>query len=79
MGQPNACQDGFKYRVVDVLATLVFNGHNTISHTSTTRSAGVLGDLETAVSRVVSVEVENDSSAAGEVVIQTKTNGSIYR
>jgi hypothetical protein len=86
-GTSRVCDLGFKYRVTDLLASLtqrsadlqgarvgdVWSADGS-SHVGIVRAV----NREDGGTRVVSVSVENDSSASGGVVTQTKTDGSIY-
>ena len=85
-GGANACQDGFKYRVTEVLASLSFVGHG-LAEAAVGRvwswpghsHMGIVREVQrNASGTIVSVSVENDSSAAGGVVTQTKTEGDFY-
>lgn len=87
-GTTHVCQQGMKYRVTELLASLKqispdLEGANVGVVWSAPRPQSHVGIVR-AVTRypptgtVVSVEVENDSSASGGVVTQTKTSGSIY-
>ncbi|GIG19596.1 hypothetical protein Cch01nite_03200 [Cellulomonas chitinilytica] len=86
-GTSRVCELGFKYRVTELLASLTQRSAdlqgarvgdvwsaNGSSHVGIVRAV----NLEDGGTRVVSVSVENDSSASGGVVTQTKTDGSIY-
>jgi len=83
----HVCQASYTYRVTELLATLTqLSGDlqgaragavwsaNGSSHVGIVRAVKSSDDG----TRVVSVSVENDSSASGGVVTQTKTDGSIY-
>jgi hypothetical protein len=87
-GAPNMCQADFKYRVADLLATLtqasadlsgaqvghVWSAPAGHSHVGIVRAV----NRDPKTNAVVSVDVENDSSASGGVVTQTKTDGSVF-
>ena len=86
-GTAHSCRQNFKYRVTELLATLTqasadLSGAVVGAVWSASGSSHV--GIVRAVTRdatstaVVSVQVENDSSASGGVVTQTKTDGSIY-
>jgi len=86
-GQSHVCMDGFKFRVTELLASLyqasadlqgarvgyVWSASGS-SHVGIVRAV----HLEEGGTRIVSVDVENDSSERGGVVTQNKTDGSIY-
>jgi hypothetical protein len=86
-GTTNVCMLGFKYRVTELLASLYqasadLQGARVgyVWSASATSHVGIVRavHLEDGGTRIVSVDVENDSSASGGVVTQNKTDGSIY-
>jgi hypothetical protein len=85
-GGTNVCQAGYKFRVSDVVASLSLVGHGLAaaavgqvwswpghSHIGIVRAVN-----RDASGKVVSVSVENDSSASGGVVTQDKAEGDFY-
>ena len=86
-GTANVCMLGFKYRVTELLATLSQTSADlqgarvgSVWSASGSSHVGIVRavHLEDGGTRIVSVDVENDSSASGGVVTQNKTDGSIY-
>ncbi|GEA87000.1 hypothetical protein [Cellulomonas cellasea] len=86
-GTSNVCELGFKYRVTELLASLTQRSADLQSarvgdvwSASGSSHVGIIRAVtrEDGGARVVSVSVENDSSASGGVVTQTKTDGSVY-
>jgi len=85
-GTTHVCDAGFKYRVTEVLATLTklsANLSGAVIGAVWEKASGSHIGIVRHVTRdtkgvVISVEVENDSSDSGGVVIQTKTDGAIW-
>ncbi|MDC7122862.1 hypothetical protein OMK64_15105 [Cellulomonas fimi] len=86
-GTNRVCEAGFKYRVTDLLASLTQRSADLqgarvgdVWSASGSSHVGIVRAVnrEDGGTRVVSVSVENDSSASGGVVTQVKTDGSIY-
>lgn len=85
-GTSRACDAGFEYRVTDLLGSLTQRSTDLqgarvgdVWSASGSSHVGIVRAVnhEDGGTRVVSVSVENDSSASGGVVTQTTTDGSI--
>lgn len=85
-GNTNVCAEGYLYRVDDVVATLTRLSPDlsravvgAVWKQATGSHIGIVREVKRDnANRIVSVDVENDSSEQGGVVVQNKTDGSVW-